>query len=68
MDQVPSMSKGQLDAGAVGASVGPPPFRYCMPTHAVYTPPVPTARTLLFLLSILYKSVTQLLFNMILAR
>ncbi|XP_034474279.1 calcium-dependent secretion activator isoform X2 [Drosophila innubila] len=43
MDQVPSMSKGQLNAGAVGASVGPPPFRYCMPTHAVYTPPVPTA-------------------------
>lgn len=22
-----------------------PPFRYCMPTHAVYTAPVPTART-----------------------
>ena len=20
------------------------PYRYCMPTHAVYTPPVPTAR------------------------
>ncbi|KAL7726775.1 hypothetical protein ACLKA6_001492 [Drosophila palustris] len=41
-------SKGQSDAGAVSgaASVGPPPFRYCMPTHAVYTPPVPTARTL----------------------
>lgn len=22
----------------------PAPYRYCMPTHAVYTPPKPTAR------------------------
>lgn len=25
----------------------PAPYRYCMPTHAVYTPPKPTARKLL---------------------
>lgn len=30
----------------------PAPYRYCMPTHAVYTPPKPTARneTLIFFL------------------
>ncbi|KRF85292.1 calcium-dependent secretion activator isoform X2 [Drosophila virilis] len=40
MDQ--ASSKGTLDVAA-GISDGPPPFRYCMPTHAVYTSPVPTA-------------------------
>ncbi|XP_051862176.1 calcium-dependent secretion activator isoform X3 [Drosophila albomicans] len=44
MDQITTSSKGLLDAsGGVGVSNGPPPFRYCMPTHAVYTSPVPTA-------------------------
>ncbi|XP_030568216.1 calcium-dependent secretion activator isoform X4 [Drosophila novamexicana] len=40
MDQ--ATSKGIMDVAA-GISDGPPPFRYCMPTHAVYTSPVPTA-------------------------
>lgn len=33
----------------------PTPFRYCMPTHALYTAPVPTARTI-FLNFILTKT------------
>lgn len=26
----------------------PTPYRYCMPTHALYTAPAPTARTIFF--------------------
>ncbi|XP_030379381.1 calcium-dependent secretion activator isoform X2 [Scaptodrosophila lebanonensis] len=40
-DMTDASSKALMEAGA--ASDGPPSFRYCMPTHAVYTSPVPTA-------------------------
>ncbi|XP_055922621.1 calcium-dependent secretion activator isoform X4 [Eupeodes corollae] len=38
-------SGGASGSGQVATAQGaqPPPFRYCMPTHAVYTAPVPTA-------------------------
>lgn len=36
--------KSAPEAGASGAD-GATAFRYCMPTHAVYTSPVPTACT-----------------------
>lgn len=32
------------NANAVKKDPTPPPYRYCMPTHAVYTEPKPTAR------------------------
>ncbi|KRG07339.1 calcium-dependent secretion activator isoform X3 [Drosophila mojavensis] len=39
-----SMDQASLDVATAAANTnGPPPFRYCMPTHAVYTSPVPTA-------------------------
>ncbi|XP_043071815.1 calcium-dependent secretion activator [Drosophila grimshawi] len=42
MDQS-TTPKLTMDGAATAASNGAPPFRYCMPTHAVYTSPVPTA-------------------------
>lgn len=42
-----------LNAGGSGATAAnkklqtPTPYRYCMPTHALYTAPVPTARKIL---------------------
>ncbi|XP_023165560.1 calcium-dependent secretion activator isoform X2 [Drosophila hydei] len=39
-----SMDQGTLDVTTAATNTdGAPPFRYCMPTHAVYTSPVPTA-------------------------
>ncbi|XP_055857726.1 calcium-dependent secretion activator isoform X4 [Episyrphus balteatus] len=40
-----SSSGGASGSGQVtnAQAAQPPPFRYCMPTHAVYTAPVPTA-------------------------
>lgn len=38
-------SNAASNANAAKKDPTPPaPYRYCMPTHAVYTPPKPTAR------------------------
>lgn len=43
----PPNAKGNAASNANAAKkdpTPPAPYRYCMPTHAVYTPPKPTAR------------------------
>lgn len=58
-----AFAKNNAAASTIKKDPTPPaPYRYCMPTHAVYTPPKPTARKLLRLTFILL-SISTFLFN-----